>query len=736
MSVLPSFKSVLSSLADADTPAVRLAEDSGVARSPPHRPWSPLHTSSSDRRALSTTTTPSTRPSIPPLPLDNLIGDAPAFGFARPEKYQPPRVEPLPLEVLGLAVDGLVYVRSESKRTTSPTVHAGAYKRPRRHSVSAGGSYVKVSSQPSSERLLTPHTPKHYDRSSPSDLRDPSTSNPRFNHAKPRDSTLPYMSPSVSSSAQLSTPSDTRPSGPNTAPSSAVPPFSSVPRVNTFKTSNSLSLAPPSYTRSAASKGHLLSFQSQIAAAAPIIEDSTCPVPVDVLSSPMQRSINSAATARTPQLRSATGNNLPLSRGPTASDLSHLLGHRRNFHDGDVVDGTDSLAKDAHRPVSQPPLLTTNQPMQQDDPFERERKVGEVDDSNAAKSEPQSIDQNPSQSTRRQQQPVPTLPPRSQPPKTTERHLAKPTGSHTVAGERAFPRNSPVLQESGKHDRIRYDSLTHQPTSVAPPSQAQDAREEEQRPEPWRQQPRPLPVNGVFHSQRTLNVSRDQAPEFIRQASSIPQEVALDSRERYDPPHEPSIGQTRCLKGTQRNEAPVQNGSVPFRGVPCEGNSQSVLQNEQLAQAAIPNHSSAPRTAAVTAHDGQLNDFSGNDIRDDSGSVQCPHCPRKLRNHVTLQNHIRVVHDHSGNFRCSQCGLTFMWRSTLGNHVRLVHEKQRPFACEQCAKAFRWKSHLREHFWVVHKGEKPFRCETCGKTFGRKNNMQKHMRKHTEGASG
>lgn len=124
-------------------------------------------------------------------------------------------------------------------------------------------------------------------------------------------------------------------------------------------------------------------------------------------------------------------------------------------------------------------------------------------------------------------------------------------------------------------------------------------------------------------------------------------------------------------------------------------------------------------------------------IGQDDEFVQCPNCPRRLRNQVTLQNHIRVVHDNNGNFRCTfaQCGLTFMWRSTLNNHVRLVHEKQRPYACDECGKGFRWNSHLREHVWVVHKGEKPFQCEICYKTFGRKNNMQKHMRKHSPAAA-
>lgn len=112
--------------------------------------------------------------------------------------------------------------------------------------------------------------------------------------------------------------------------------------------------------------------------------------------------------------------------------------------------------------------------------------------------------------------------------------------------------------------------------------------------------------------------------------------------------------------------------------------------------------------------------------------IECKHCGRRLRNAVTLQNHIRVVHDHSGKFKCSQCTLSFMWKSTLRNHVRLVHEKERPYACQECGNAFRWKSHLREHHWVVHMGQKPFKCDKCGKTFGRKNNMQKHMRRHTE----
>lgn len=140
------------------------------------------------------------------------------------------------------------------------------------------------------------------------------------------------------------------------------------------------------------------------------------------------------------------------------------------------------------------------------------------------------------------------------------------------------------------------------------------------------------------------------------------------------------------------------------------------------------NEEGLPMLAGGTNQSGSTGDKSGEECE----SVQCLHCERRLRNAVTLQNHVRVVHDHSGNFRCEQCGLTFMWRSTLGNHVRLVHEKQRPYDCKECNKAFRWKSHLREHVWVVHKGEKPFQCEMCGKTFGRKNNMQKHMRKHSE----
>lgn len=199
------------------------------------------------------------------------------------------------------------------------------------------------------------------------------------------------------------------------------------------------------------------------------------------------------------------------------------------------------------------------------------------------------------------------------------------------------------------------------------------------------------------------------------------------------------------------------NGMVALpqeRGVGCDGGTRVQRSRaETMALQGVTELDSAPLDAAVPLdavpldvglHDSgvaighnaeakELLEVEGKMLRDSDGFVQCPNCPRRLRNAVTLQNHIRVVHENNGNFRCTQCPLTFMWRSTLGNHVRLVHEKQRPYECKECGKAFRWNSHLREHFWVVHKGEKPFRCDKCGRLFGRKNNMQKHMRRHGDG---
>lgn len=121
----------------------------------------------------------------------------------------------------------------------------------------------------------------------------------------------------------------------------------------------------------------------------------------------------------------------------------------------------------------------------------------------------------------------------------------------------------------------------------------------------------------------------------------------------------------------------------------------------------------------------------GPDLEKDGGSVKCPECNQLLRNTVTLQNHIRVVHQKCGEHKCETCDAMFMWKSTLRNHVRLVHEKVRPFECDRgsCSQKFRWKSHLKEHIDVVHDKRERFSCKKCGKRFGRKNNCMKHIKR-------
>lgn len=194
----------------------------------------------------------------------------------------------------------------------------------------------------------------------------------------------------------------------------------------------------------------------------------------------------------------------------------------------------------------------------------------------------------------------------------------------------------------------------------------------------------------------------------------------------------PSLKNSESLDKTSSAEDPLCPVTLSTETVDAD-NPENVPRSGLKVDAELHHDSDKAANEADAAQFTKLSE--GNDdafARDGLGLVQCPICLKKLRNAVTLQNHIKVVHDHNGNFKCRHCDLTFMWRSTLGNHIRLVHEKQRPHACNECGKAFRWKSHLREHIWVVHKGEKPFKCEHCGKTFGRKNNMQKHMRKHNE----
>lgn len=731
MSVLPSFKSAFSSLADAEASHdVRAVDDSGIPTYAATTSIAP-HSTYQDRRSPSawptrrstpprptTSTLPSSRPAVSLLPLNLLTSDLTddtVFGFARlapnrptnspqPASLSRSHVAPLPLDSLAPS-DSVAYIPPRHVRNTSSTVHCPTYKRRRTQSVSARGSYVKHSCSSSDRRSRPPpqistahsnstHTPPQNSNPLPTTSNHPpppsSTPHPSLSHSTPQLPTshtpvsLPSTIPPTPSLTHHPTipplTSVARPSVPSSLPSHSIRPSIPIrtakkePETHPASLSNPLqpgpsssallravvpkssplvvTFAPPTLShRSAASEPISNQEPSSILNPVRIIEDSTSRAPVDVLSSPRARSLNSAITAKTCHIPNNTAPIISLSRGPTASDFSHLFAHSRpqpNHHSdnlSDLVDGTDAIKRDNsnnainaladnNRHVNTPTVAVTDAlpvAMQMDtrNTMQQHRIAIPREDNHAR---------------------------RHMPGATT--HMG--TSSRAIVNAETTGRNVDDGDGGNGYRIVGHESKM--PTGLRD-VQVTVTHADPSPQEPWRQNPRPTP-----------------------QGTTVP------------------------VTSTQMRPYGHVNGSSAV------GMSMEAGMNGR-------------REMMHRSEDNELDGITGND---DSGSVQCPTCPRKLRNQVTLQNHIRVVHDHSGNFRCAQCGLTFMWKSTLGNHVRLVHEKQRPYPCPECGKAFRWKSHLREHCWVVHKGEKPFKCEKCGKTFGRKNNMQKHMRKHSE----
>lgn len=412
------------------------------------------------------------------------------------------------------------------------------------------------------------------------------------------------------------------------------------------KVVNLVTFAAPSFShRSAGSKAGVHGFTAKIMAEDNILEDSSSKDAIDVLGSPRQPSLNSMGTGR--RTRGGLMSGLTISQGPTASDLSLLLGESRDNvsqrkaggkggSDGsggekEVIGGQRNEAEDCEREKGS----STGRGS-----FSLKAGCGD-DRHGAGNGDVQSRVMN---------------------------------GTGVCNGRAAAKVESGLMRWKESEDLSGVDWRDGEGSGDALGGN-----------EAWRQSPKP-------ELEKMENVDVSPGGDGMRRRNG-------ECRQEY-----------------------MEGGG---------GSSEEANESREWGEGSsgdAEGGTEGRRTGESEGEDEKMKEkHEGEDL-----SVQCPHCPRRLRNAVTLQNHVRVVHDHCGKYRCGQCGLTFMWRSTLGNHVRLVHEKQRPYACEECAKAFRWKSHLREHYWVVHKGEKPFQCETCGKTFGRKNNMQKHMKKHSE----
>lgn len=437
------------------------------------------------------------------------------------------------------------------------------------------------------------------------------------------------------------------------------------PLVASSKGSNVASFGTPSISnRSPSSKLLWSECAPRLTSEDNIIEESTIPSAIDVLSSPRQRSLNSSLTGRTGATRGAIGPALPLHGGPTASDVSVLM--RRTQHGFGERDQKGAVAEEGSLGPSelQRPMIGATESTAG---IERDQ-TRDVSEDNGERINVSSIVK------------------------------ARLPGKFVGKAQEALRCKNGMIRQHYV-GRIGEGQGARQQLwggyGVSSDRNMWKKGGERDRDENW-------------NHERNSAVCKVEGHLVPKEAKSKERLWGGHVSGREDIGLKASgtekLGKTQLWKGEDKEHEREEQGAWKRTGEQHTGNK---WRREGVEGGARKGG-------------------------DEGENVQCPHCERRLRNAVTLQNHVRVVHDHSGNFLCSQCPAAFMWRSTLGNHVRLVHEKQRPYDCKECHKAFRWRSHLREHIWVVHKNEKPFRCETCGKTFGRKNNMQKHMRKHLQ----
>lgn len=767
MSVLPSFKSVFSSFAEAEpTGNIRIADDSGlltqstnrvsasssiVAHQSPfldHIPvesqaqnrasWSPLDTNSAENTTFRHQKVPEPelssrqvtnslpRPAVAPLPLDLLPDGAPSFYFNnRPLKRATSDsslgqrfIEPLPQGSLGITTEPRAGIRQESlKRAHSPSVHAGAYKRPRSQSISAGGSYVKLPSQCSSER--------HPDQYSPSDHRAHRVITVRVKKSRSDRLSSAILPVKVSegtslkeetnstrhlSSSTLTIQGGGRKLGRATStgpvllkPSSVSPGLSDAARQF------------PDGVR--AHNGGVVSYRQNVRKVGNCGDGSQ-----GVQISPNTSSARLGNDESNCNMLRGGGMKTVNLVTPAAPGFSYRdAGSRAGVHgyntrilaEDDILE--DSSSRDANDVLGSP-----RQPSLSSLGIGRRLRGGLIPGLTVSQGPTVSdlslfLGESRDNVSQRKARVV------------IERSDGSARGIEVASGRKNDTEGDGKEKEPSRHMRA-----VSERKGCKGDVHSRECRELRRR-----------VVNGAEHcstGRRTEETGMTSWRESEEWGEAKCEEIedSVDGLRGHEAWRQrPKVrlqrmggrgglcgedGMRGRYSASGQNYVDYETGEETFGVGDWGGGSSGDLEVE------------AEGNRKTEVYEG------GNEKNRDRGgaeglNVKCPHCPRRLRNAVTLQNHVRVVHDHSGKYRCGQCGLTFMWRSTLGNHVRLVHEKQRPYACEECAKAFRWNSHLREHYWVVHKGEKPFRCETCGKTFGRKNNMQKHMRKHSKTTS-
>lgn len=114
----------------------------------------------------------------------------------------------------------------------------------------------------------------------------------------------------------------------------------------------------------------------------------------------------------------------------------------------------------------------------------------------------------------------------------------------------------------------------------------------------------------------------------------------------------------------------------------------------------------------------------------DDRPFECPHCPKRFREHGNLKTHVRT---HTGErpYKCDECDRAFAQRSMLTRHMNTHAKVVGLLMCGQCHMTLPSQAKLDEHL-RLHQDEDNLRldCSYCNKKFRSAITLKNHTEDH------
>lgn len=126
-------------------------------------------------------------------------------------------------------------------------------------------------------------------------------------------------------------------------------------------------------------------------------------------------------------------------------------------------------------------------------------------------------------------------------------------------------------------------------------------------------------------------------------------------------------------------------------------------------------------------------------LHEDGPLLQCPHCPRRLKNRIYLRKHIRRKHTAQLRSSCAHCGKKFSSDKELPHHLARVHlsaalspeetamvAKLRRYSCRLCPFEAFTKIRLAKHM-ASHPEARWLQCHHCKICYATDEELQAHL---------